>query len=167
MAKSDLTAERLREILHYDPDTGIFLRLVNSRRRKNMMIPAGTVGPSGHIAIHIKSSIYQSHRLAWLYVYGSWPVGLIDHINGIPSDNRIVNLRSATPAINAQNKRLPMAGKLTPLGVSFLNREIPKRYIAAISKNGKKTFLGYFFTAEDAAFAYINAKRKFHEGCTI
>lgn len=167
MAKVDLTAERLREILYYDPLNGVFLRRVNSRRRKNMLVPAGTFGAFGHIAIYVEGFPYQAHRLAWLYVYGQWPSNVIDHINGDPADNKISNLRSVSQLINAQNRRNGKIGKSTPLGVSTLSRNIPKRFTASITANAKRIFLGYFATPEEAHLAYITAKRIHHEGCTI
>ena len=167
MTKTDLTADQLREVLHYNPDTGVFLRYVNSRRRKNMLVPAGGKSFFGHIAIYVLKKAYQSHRLAWLYVHGTWPNQDIDHINGIPFDNRISNLRQATKSVNAQNRRTSSAGEDRLLGVAMLKRDIPKRFTAAITRNGKKHFLGYFYTPEEAHQAYVRAKRIFHEGCTI
>ena len=87
-----LTAERLRELLNYDPLTGVFSWRVNGRGRSGV----GTVaGGSNHKRIAIDKKEYFVHRLAWLYVHGCWPTEDIDHINGDPSDNRIANLREA------------------------------------------------------------------------
>ena len=93
MAKSNLTPERLRELLHYDPESGFFtwLPYVGKRGRINAGDRAGC--ETGHkIYIGIDGGIYRAHRLAWLYVHGEWPSLVIDHIDGNPHNNNIKNL---------------------------------------------------------------------------
>ena len=88
-----ITQEELKELLDYNPETGLFTwNVYNNIKNKTT---AGTFN-DGYIQIKIKQKIYQAHRLAWLYVYGEWPKGQIDHINGIRDDNRIENLRDVT-----------------------------------------------------------------------
>lgn len=169
MSKHDLTAGRLREALTYDAQTGIFLRNINSRRRPSTKVKAGTTTVFGYIAIYLDGHTYTAHRLAWLYVYGEWPKGEIDHINGDRTNNSINNLRDVLRTINSQNRRCSHASKSTglPLGVTFKRPSLAKPYCAAIHKNGKKIHLGYFSNIQDAHEAYLNEKRKIHEGCTI
>jgi len=100
-----ITQARLKELLNYDPETGIFTWRVN--RRATQGSKAGARHPTqGYIAIKIDSVLYRAHRLAWLYVYGVWPPNDIDHINRVRDDNRLSNLRLATRAQNCQNRRI-------------------------------------------------------------
>jgi hypothetical protein len=94
-----LTAERLREILGYDPETGLFTRLVRTGRIRAGEV-AGTAHSRGYRSIVIDGRVYLSHRLAWLYVHGEWPPEQIDHINRNRADNRLVNLRAAKQSQN-------------------------------------------------------------------
>jgi hypothetical protein len=154
MARNDLTAQRLRELLHYDPDTGAFLR-------------AGVfVGSadSGYLRIKIDGSKYQAHRLAWLYAYGKWPFAQIDHINGIGTDNRLANLRDVSTRVNKQNMRKARIDCVScALGVS----KDRGKWRSRINVNGTKIHLGIFDTIKEASDAYIRAKRALHTGCTI
>lgn len=98
-----LTAERLRELLTYDPETGEFRwRYTRGCRARGQI--AGTVTCLGYLTIAIDGRKYKAHRLAWLHVHGEWPYPEIDHINRIKLDNRLVNLRRATRAENNANR---------------------------------------------------------------
>lgn len=169
MSKDNLTASQLREVLQYDQQTGEFLRRVNSRRRPNTLIRAGVKTSQGYISIYVAGHEYTAHRLAWLYVYEVWPIGDIDHINGNRQDNRIENLRDVPRVVNSQNRRSARTKKTSglPLGVSMKNAALAKPYFAVIRSNRKQVHLGYFSDADSAHEAYIAAKRKMHEGCTI
>lgn len=164
-AGDPMTAERLREILLYDPGSGIFT-WKKSYRANTAGRVAGTPS-SGYVVISILKKRFHAHRLAWLYVYGSWPDGEIDHINGIRDDNRIANLRDVPGYINNQNQRkAPSHNKSTKLlGTSFCKQT--GRYSAQIHINRKKIHLGRFDTPELAHAAYVLAKRTIHAGCTI
>lgn len=99
-----LTAESLRELLHYDPQTGIFTWRV-TRGNLKACSRAGSMKEDGYIRVCIGERRYHAHRLAWLYVTGDWPVEEIDHINRNKADNRFTNLRPATRSTNEQNRR--------------------------------------------------------------
>jgi len=157
-----LTVERLKQLIHYNPDTGVFTRLAASKR-----VPLGVVKSSplthGHTRLKVDNTPYLSHRLAWFYMTGSWPK-LVDHINGIPSDNRWSNLREANHGINMQNQHAPQKGNKSGfLGVRWFSG----RWRASISVNKKIHNLGRFDTPEEAHQAYLVAKRLLHPGCTI
>lgn len=163
MAKTDLTAERLREVLHYEPSTGVFTWKTSNHNKAQGLI-AGSIMTSGRRSIKVCYRTYYAYRLAWLYVHGSWPVGHIDHINGIVDDNRIDNLRDVTRSVNSQNqRRATKNSKSGFLGVT------PHRsgWQATIEIAGKKQHIGVFATPELAYEKYIERKRAIHPGCTI
>lgn len=164
---SQITAEFVRERLKYDPETGVFtwLRLRNSKRVGE---EAKSLDVSGYVQINICGTVCKGHRLAWLYVHGEWPDGHIDHINGIRNDNRIANLRCVSGAVNTQNKRLGSCKNKTGyLGVHIGRGDPAKAYRAKIVINKRQIHLGGYATPEEAHQAYVAAKRKYHEGCTI
>lgn len=86
-----LTVERLRELLDYDPETGVF-RWKEPRRKCRVGEVAGSLRKDGYVKIQVDGRFYQAHRLAWLCVYGVWP-SAIDHIDGNRANNAIANLR--------------------------------------------------------------------------
>jgi hypothetical protein len=164
MTKSILTVERLREVLDYDTETGVFRwKIANSKRTRVGSI-AGCVRPDGYCGIRVDSSRYYAHRLAWLFVFGEYPVAHIDHIDGDPSNNRLCNLRDVRQALNIQNQR--QADRDSKSGILGVVRR-GNRYCSSIGTNGRTTYLGTFATAELAHQAYVDAKRRMHPGCTI
>lgn len=144
-----LTAEILREHLHYDPETGIFRWRKKSIKRELGDIAGRHV--HGYIKIGLLRKEYQAHRLAWLYVYGEHPKNIIDHFNGIKTDNRICNLRDVSHRGNNQNLSYHREGKL--LGANFHKERNAWR--SRIRVDGKDIHLGYFPTKEEAHQAYI------------
>lgn len=166
MADAILTAERLREVLHYTPETGVFTWRVKLSPRA---MPGSVAGHNdrrhGYRQIRIDGALYVAHRLAWLHVYGVWPTQFIDHINGDRADCRMLNLREADITLNSQNRRKAKAGSESGfLGVSRNGRA---GWAATISANKKRLHLGTFDSPEKAYAAYVQAKRIYHEGCTI
>jgi len=159
--KIDLTASRLRELLHYDPETGVFTHIC-PRQRVVLGSVAGSLGQNGYRKHRLDGVTFSGHRLAWLYMTGDWPKGQIDHINGIRDDNRISNLRDVPQAINSQNRRTAL-NSTGFLGVSKHH----KQFRAEISMNNRAVVLGTFRTPEEAHAVYVQAKRKMHAGCTI
>ncbi len=119
MAADNLTPERLRELLDYDPDTGIFTRKASATRRDRVGKVAGCREPSGRWRIRVEGVLHLAHRLAWLHFYGKWPQLDLDHFDCNPLNNRIANLREATKLLNAQNVRGTRIDSLTKtLGIS-------------------------------------------------
>lgn len=164
MLKHDLTAARLRELLHYDQLTGLFTWLVKTNKSRNWVgKQAGCPDKNtGYIMIGIDGQHIRAHRLAWLYVTGSFPTREIDHKNRVKSDNRWKNLRAATPQMNAENRMAANRNNLSGLlGVAT----VPEGFMARIKINGRHRYLGTFATAEQAHSAYVIAKRKLHAGC--
>jgi hypothetical protein len=155
-----MTQDQLKKILSYDPETGLFHWRIKPSRRFTAGMQAGTA-VNGYIRIHTNGRQYGAHRLAWLYIYGVEPEHQIDHINGNPSDNRIVNLRQATALENAQNIRKPQKNNSHGnLGVTYDPKK--KLWRSRISVNGTRKYIGKFKTQEQAAQAYLEAKRAMH-----
>lgn len=160
MAKTNITAERLREVLSYDPDSGVFMwRKTGKGHRKNLI--AGSLCRDGYVTIYVDDTSFLAHRLAWLYTNGEWPSIEIDHVNNVRSDNRISNLRLATRSENLQNQRKAHADSASKiLGVYWHKQK--KKWHSVITINKKSKWLGYFDSQEDAINAYQNAKKMMH-----
>ena len=154
----------LKSHLEYDADAGAFRRIRSGRGYK-LAGPVGRLDKSGHRYIGIGKKNYAAHRLAWLWIHGSWPRDEIDHINGNRDDNRIVNLREATRSLNAQNVRRARLDSVSKLLGAYKQRH--GGFVSSILVEGHRRHLGSFRTAEAAHAAYIAAKRELHPGCTI
>jgi hypothetical protein len=155
---ADLTASRLREVLNYDPDTGVFTRLVASGSRGIAGNPAGWRNTHGHTRISVDGRDYYAHRLAWLWMTREWPPEQIDHINGDPTDNRWKNLRPATPSQNLGNSRHRRNNTSGFKGV-YWHRPTGE-WRARIMINRRNIHLGLFDTPEAAHAAYLTAAQK-------
>lgn len=166
MDKKILTAERVKELLDYDPNTGNFYRKTTITNGINIRNVAGCLIKKGYIQIGIDRQQYLAHRLAWLVETGSFPNGQIDHINCIKTDNRIANLRCVSNSVNQQNKNKASKNSSSGfLGVSWMTKA--KKWRSQIQVNKKVIYLGLFEDKEKAHNAYVQAKRFLHEGCTI
>ena len=154
-----MDANRLREVLDYDPETGAFTRKISDSYRPRIGRPAGSKTNYGYIRIDVDGQLHRAHRLAWLYVTGSWPEHQIDHINGKRDDNRWSNLRAASGAQNSQNSKKRKHNRSGFKGVSWKVKSA--KWVAHIRVNGKSRHLGYFEDLNDAAHAYANAARDY------
>lgn len=157
--------EKLKELLTYEPESGLFFWAMNISQAKKAGDLAGHKTTHGYVVVGIGRSNFMAHRLAWKLTHSVDPFGNIDHINGDRSDNRIQNLRDVSPAINAQNQKSATARNVAGfLGVSLRK---DGRYSARITVNRKTKTIGYFKNPTDAYAAYIQAKRATHQGCSI
>jgi len=156
---ANLTAEQIKQVLHYDSNTGLFYRKLKNGNIKET--PSGSISKNGYILIRALNVLYYAHRLAWMYVYGSFPDKHIDHLNNVRTDNRIANLRNISRNGNNQNIRKAQKNNQTKLlGVSFSGKKKP--YRARICVDGKQREIGTFLTAEEAHIAYMEEKKKYH-----
>jgi radical SAM protein with 4Fe4S-binding SPASM domain len=159
-----LIQERLLQVLDYSPKTGVFTRRLKQTGVAQGAI-AGSMDQGGYLVTSVDGKLYKCHRLAWLYIIGNWPQGVIDHINGNKSDNRFENLRDVTKTQNIQNQRkAQISNKSTGVLGVFKNGS---GFAARISHNNTKIYLGTFKTTDEAKAAYIAAKRVLHISCTI
>lgn len=162
-----VTSDRLRSMLLYCPESGHFTWLNPGRANPRLVgARAGGVNSEGYWKISVGGKNYLAHRLVFLFVLGRWPVGVLDHINGDRTDNRFLNLRESSDALNAQNRRKARTGNTSGyLGVSWNSRR--GQWVAQIQVDGKKKGLGYFDDPAVAHSVYLTAKRATHAACTI
>lgn len=158
MSKTELTADRLREILSYNPETGDFHCKVFRGANAQVGMKAGCP-EQGYVRIKIDGRLYRAHRLAWLYMTGKWPLYEIDHIDGTRANNRWVNLRDATKSQNLQNQK--KASKSSKTGILGVCKN-GSGFSAYIGLNGKQRYLGTFKTPEQAQEVYLMEKRAIH-----
>ena len=167
MAKRDaITAEYVRSILHYDPETGEFrwkARADVCRWWNTRYVGSAAGAPSNRYrAIQIDKRRYYAHRLVWLYMTGEWPKEQIDHIDCNKANNCFSNLREATNSQNHANIGKCSSNTSGFKGV-YWSRHTRKWHVR-IKKNGKFYSLGYYNedNIEGAAAAYAAAARDMH-----
>lgn len=153
--KTELSIERVKELLDYEPETGKFYWKVQTSNSIKIGEEAGGLSVDGYRRLRIDGVLWLAHRLSWFVIYGSFPKTGLDHINGIRTDNRIENLREAENSLNSQNRK-------TVKGYTYVSKRKKKPWLAQIKINYKNKGLGYFETAEEAHEAYLAAKRKHH-----
>jgi hypothetical protein len=166
-----LTQERLKEVLHYDPATGVFthIRACCANRKRGAI--AGSYDQNGYRKTIIDGKTHSVHRLAWLYMFGSFPTQEIDHINRVRDDNRIANLRDVPRTVNQNNKgpiATPQRGAVPrrqPREVSIGAYENGKtgKWRSQITRNKKYVYLGVFQTQAEATAAFLEARAAFDD----
>ncbi len=134
LVKVDLTAKRLRELLEYDQETGIFSWKQEPSSKTKIGARAGSFNAKGYGQIGLDGRMYRTNRLAVLYMTGNWPVGVVDHRNGDVRDDAWDNLRDVPSHVNQQNMRRPRADNSTGfLGVI----RAKNRFAARIRAEGR------------------------------
>lgn len=156
----ELTAERAREQLDYDPETGIAIRRMATSKRVKVGDVIASPDRHGYLRVAIDGRRYRLHRVIWLMAYGAWPAGQVDHINGKRTDNRLANLREASREDNCHNSKLLSTNTSGKKGVTF--HKPSGKWQARISVDGKRRSLGAFDRKEDAADAYDRAALDLH-----
>lgn len=150
-----LTADRLRSLLSYDPETGVFVWLVE--QWKNDVGDVAGHFDGRYVRIYVDGQRYKAQNLAWLHVYGCWPNGILDHEDRVKINNSIRNLREATDALNKRNQPAQRTNKSGYKGVCW--HKGGRKWVASISLDNINRYLGLFASAEDAARAYDAAAR--------
>lgn len=154
-----ITAERLREIIRYDPVTGVFTWTDKATHGRRAGTRAERKRKScAYLLIETDGKRYRAHRLAWLYMTGAWPKNLTDHKDCDPINNRWNNLREATPSQNSANAR---AWEKKALAKGVCRRKDGK-FVAQVKKDRKAYWLGVFSTPEEAHAAYNAAAAALH-----
>lgn len=139
-----ITQERLKQLLNYDPDTGLFTSVLKCK-------PVGSLSEKGYVRLNLDKRLYMAHRIAWLYTTGEFPEIEIDHVDGDRSNNKWSNLRLATRKQNMENTSLFCNSTSGHRGVTWYKRN--QKWGATAFHNGKRYFAGLFDTKEEAAIA--------------
>jgi hypothetical protein len=159
MRKSKLISppvERARECFAYDEQSGSLFWKPRGGAHRYGGKRAGTVNNHGYVRVKMDGKDYAAHRIIWAIVHGEIPAGaLIDHINGDTQDNRLCNLRLATPSQNTANSFVSKRSKSGAKGCWYLPRT--NRWQSQIRQNGVLVYLGTFKTKEEAEAAYQEA----------
>lgn len=157
-----ITHERVKELVVYDPETGVFRYRIDRRHGVKAGDVAANQANKGHIKVKVDSHHILAHRLAWFYVHGEWPPEEIDHINRDPSDNRLINLRPADRSLNNFNKAC-----YAKSGFKGVYRQTSKRggWQAIIGLRGVRKHLGTYETPEEAHQVYLAAAKDFYGEC--
>lgn len=153
-----LTRQRLTDVIQYNKDTGELIWIAKTSVHSNNITvgcAAGTIDNQGYRVIKIDGKSYKAHRLVWFLCNGVFPEE-IDHINGNPDDNRIINLRNVSHKENLKNKRIYIKNKTGVHGVTW--KKTHMKWVAHIKINGKQKYLGIFKMFNDAAAARFDAE---------
>jgi len=153
-----LTHASLLRKLNYDPITGVLVWLVSPRRSVKAGDVAGYwagVQSDRRRRIMIGTASYTAARLAWFYMTGAWPTGVIDHKDRNPENDVFSNYRDVPQAVNNQNRSLPSTNKSGHIGVSQYRG---RRWHSQITLNKKKRHLGFFVELKDAVSARATAQ---------
>lgn len=155
----ELTVERLKAVVHYDPSTGLFTRLITAGPAKAGSV-AGCKNAAGYIIFRVDGKLYYAHRLAWFYMTGEWPDPECDHEDKDRSNNRWGNLR---PATHGQNQHNRAANKSNETGINGAHwSRVAGRWSSRIMVGRNQVYLGLFDTPEEAGRAYACAAAELH-----
>lgn len=155
-----LTQARLKELLDYDPETGLFTRLVTTSSQAVAGSVVGSDNGTGYLRVMVDGRRYCLHKLVWLYVHGSFPHDMLDHINMDKSDNRLCNLREASMSENRCNVGVSAANTSGAKGVCWHARIGKWQVTVGIGKT--KQHVGYFSEYDDAVKERDAAARQTH-----
>jgi hypothetical protein len=153
--RNDLTAEEVRHLLDYDPETGVLTWRSREDIRPSVNARfagqrAGHAMRRGHRQIRIHGALYYEHRVAYLHQHGEWPPATVDHKNRAKGDNGVTNLRPADHSQNLANRKVRKDNRF---GVKGVKRTRSGRWGARIQGD----WLGTFDNAGDAHTAYVKA----------
>lgn len=152
-----ITQDRLKELLYYNKQFGIFV-WKNDKGRSKKGTVAGTLTNRSYIKIKIDGALYTAHRLAFLFVCGRLPSDQVDHINGVRSDNSFSNLRECTPQENNLNQKIGSRNNSGVMGVRFNKKS--QSWVSYIYMNRIQIHLGSYCDLFEACCARKSAELK-------
>lgn len=157
-----ITQARLKELVSYDPNTGLFQWNYSWGSRRKRGEVAGRLHHSGAIELILDNKFYRAHRLAWIYIYGDSSVDgyEVDHKDRDQTNNKLENLRLASRSQNAMNRAKQCNNSSGFKGVYKTKRSLSKPWCANIQLNGRMKNLGYFSSPKEAAKAYDRKARE-------
>jgi len=160
-AQATITQARLKSVLRYDPETGEFtwIAKVSNLSRAKIGSRAGSDRAGPYRILKIDKKNYLEHRMVWLYVFGIFPQGDIDHKNLNKKDNRLSNLRLASDSQNRQNTGISKRNTSGVKGVTWCVQKRRWRAMIKLHDDKWQTHLGYFKNKDDAKAAYDNAAK--------
>jgi hypothetical protein len=167
-----LTQEVLRELLDYDPETGV----LTWRERPRKYFPsagacrwwnrrfAGTaalsaINKDGALQGTLLGKNVLAHRIAWKWTTGRWPTPMVDHRDGNPANNKWNNLRQVSAQQNARNCARSTRNTSGHVGIYINEHYARRKYVATIGSGGRLIFLGSFARLELAVAARAAAQQ--------
>ena len=151
----------LKDFLSYDSVSGLFIWKTARGGKAIKDSLAGTLDQDGYIRIRFNGESWAAHHLAWWFVYGELPSFQIDHIDENKTHNAIHNLRDGTGSVQNLNKSKPRVdNKSTGFKGVTVHKRTPNRFMASLTYQGKRKYLGSFSTPEEAHQVYIREKNK-------
>ena len=174
---AELTYDEISKLLKYDPETGKLFwlprpvemfsgaryggasatcKIWNTRHANKEALTSLT--PKGYMHGGIHRRLYSAHRVAWLLHSQRWPIGQLDHINGIKTDNRILNLREVSVAENQRNRPIQKNNKSGFCGVSWHSHK--GQWAVRINSDGRTITVGYYSDLQEAVEARSQASIK-------
>ncbi len=147
--KNTIDADEVRRVLAYNPDTGVFRWIVSLNKRIRIdSVAGGQNGTTGYLMIMIHGERYAGHRLAFLWMTGSFPPEDVDHINGVRDDNRWLNLRPVSRAENQMNCGIRSNNITGVVGVSW--NKYHGKWQSTIKSDRVQIHIGYFDDFDEA-----------------
>jgi hypothetical protein len=156
-----ITQSELKELLNYDKETGIFIRIKSNSNRAKVNCVAGNIRKDGYLEVRVCKKSYLQHRLAWLYIYGKFPDKLIDHINGNRNDNRIENLREVDYKENTYNSKVRSDNKSGVRCVSWNKKS--QSWEVRVKVDKKLKHFGSYKELDDAAKVAEKVRKEHHK----
>lgn len=154
----ELTLKRARELIDYNPRSGV-MRWKQRGIGRRLDKPIGSVGPNDSRVVNIDGQRYYLHHIAWLLDKGKWPFYGVEHVNGVNSDNRIVNLRELRLSTPMPKKKRAAKHEIKRLvGASWCADR--GKWRSQIFDHGKNLYIGMFDTEREAHEAYNKAKNR-------
>ena len=155
-----LTQERLKELLDYDPENGVFIRKISTNNNIKIGSISGSIDKQGYLIIWADGKRYKAHRLAFLWMEGYLPENQVDHIDRNKINNRWSNLREVSQTCNMRNRAVLKNNKYKITGISFHKKLNKIRADIRISR--KLIYLGIFDNLLDAVKARWEAEVKYN-----